>query len=51
MDRFSCISKRKRLLSLGSTIEKKETLGYGSNQLKEKQDKKKNKIIEEKEVQ
>jgi len=27
MDRFSYISKRKRLLSLGSTIEKKETLG------------------------
>jgi hypothetical protein len=31
MDRFSCISKRKRLLSLGSTIEKKETLGMAVN--------------------
>jgi hypothetical protein len=39
MDRFSYISKRKRLLSLGSTIEKKETLGYGSSsQLKKIKD-------------
>jgi hypothetical protein len=43
MDRFSYISKRKRLLSLGSTIEKKETLGMAVNK---KNKKKKNKIME-----
>ena len=41
MDRFSYISKRKRLLSLGSTIEKKETLGMALQSIKkEEQDNK-----------